>query len=193
MLPCIWVIEVYSWASIQSRRPARTRARWSMPWRSKAEVIIATRAPAIIALSTSSSPCTPPVTARSVWTDAQLRSPNARAPHALSEVRDIERPTVPVREHPRASELVRVPLGREGLLDDWQHIDVVLRLYGLGRSLAETLHNYFSRRVGRTRRPARPWPHGLPDAHHEEGTTALPIVGRHRRHPDDGCRQRHRN
>src|SRR6266568_4269888 len=37
-----------------------------------------------------------------------------------------------------AWELVRGPLSQEGLLDDGQHIDVALRLYGLGRSLAET-------------------------------------------------------
>src|ERR671919_1059947 len=46
MLPCIWAIEAYSCASIQSSRPARTRAKWSMPCWSSAEVIIATRAPA---------------------------------------------------------------------------------------------------------------------------------------------------
>jgi hypothetical protein len=50
----------------------------------------------------------------------------------------IERPTVPIREHPRALELFRGPLSLEGLLDDWQHLDVAFRLYGFGRSLAET-------------------------------------------------------
>jgi hypothetical protein len=70
--------------------------------------------------------------------DAQICSLHGRSPHALAKVRDIEWPTVPVREHPRALELVRLPLGQEGLLDDGQHVDVALRLYGLGRSLAET-------------------------------------------------------
>src|SRR2546430_15465153 len=44
-----------------------------------------------------------------------------RAPHALTEVGDIEWPTVPVGKDPRTVSFARVAMGAERLLDDREH------------------------------------------------------------------------
>ena len=69
MLPCIWRMDSYSCSSIQRHELVQHVADVLDAVLSSAEVIMATRAPAIMDFSTSSAVCTPPVTARSalIW------------------------------------------------------------------------------------------------------------------------------
>jgi hypothetical protein len=58
--------------------------------------------------------------------DAQLRSSEGWAPHALTEIRDIKRPAVAIGEHPRTMSFAHDALGAERLLDDGQHPNITL-------------------------------------------------------------------
>src|SRR6185437_10718392 len=60
-------IEPYSCSIIHSRSSVRRPVARSAPLASNSEAVIATFAPAIIALTTSCPVCTPPVSAKSAW------------------------------------------------------------------------------------------------------------------------------
>src|SRR3954470_19734816 len=76
MLPRISASDGHSCSTIHASTSSRTRRTWFGPFRSSADTICVTCAPAIVALMTSRPVCTPPVIA----IDALMRSASTAAP-----------------------------------------------------------------------------------------------------------------